>query len=945
MHGLYQDRYAHRDTMTDVIIQHLITEQKVRIKTRDYVKKIAVYKARLAIQLPDRVLIYETSVDDAFDMHYKLREKVVRQLDCNLLVVTSQHLILCMERKLQLFNFKGKKVREWLLEAVIRYIRVVGGPTGREGLLIGLKNGCVYKIFIDNRFPVRLVQHSSPIRCLDLSSSRRRLAVVDESSRVYVYDLSSQAVQFEAANANSVAWNTEMEDMLCYSGGGQLSIKTGSFPLHTQSLQGFVVGFKGSKVFCLHFLTMQTIDVPQSASLYRYLELRDFERAYQVACLGVTEADWRELAVHALQQLQFPIARQAFIRIRDVRYIELLNKLDVQRRNPGADHSRDEAVFVADIAAFQGQFADAARAYLKAGLRRRAIEMFLDLRDWQKAKEAIEQAALDSADAAGDDGFTILDLLKRQANWLLETGDNVGAAELFWASRDFGTSIAVLAQFGLHERLLVKMRELDVKRDRKHLQQIAQHFRRQQQAAALKETLLRLDEFEQVVALLCEQGQWAEARRLIEQQPRAAAGFWLPYADYLASVDQYEQAQDAYRMAGQPLQSMRMLHTLIANALTERRHADCAHFHHLLGMEALKALHEQQPPGEQSWAALFSRHRQLSCVYYAYHLIHRYTEEPFTSLHPDALFQTAQFVLQRTHGVCPPGVSRVNCLYALAKQAKQLGAWKLARSAYSQLLALRMSPAWRAEVEQEALRVRVRPFTDSEELLPVCYRCSTSNPLMPASSAQQADSAQHSDRCINCGHEFMRSFCSFECLPLVRFVLPPGLTDGEAEKLIELDWQPVRPAADRLEVADGAQSLTLTLGGDADAEGAGGDGQADMLSFHEQLLHYEPGEDGRYGDMVADAEALKRMRRAEVFIRRWGSAGGSSSSDPTCPRNEYYISVIPEVKVTMCSACQQFFHEEDYDFYVLQHRHCPFCRTPVPLGNAEAGEENGDTRR
>ena len=74
VHGLYQDRYAHRDTMTDVIIQHLITEQKVRIKTRDYVKKIAVYKARLAIQLPDRVLIYETSMDDPYDMHYKLKE-------------------------------------------------------------------------------------------------------------------------------------------------------------------------------------------------------------------------------------------------------------------------------------------------------------------------------------------------------------------------------------------------------------------------------------------------------------------------------------------------------------------------------------------------------------------------------------------------------------------------------------------------------------------------------------------------------------------------------------------------------------------------------------------------------------------------------------------------------------------------------------------------------
>ena len=38
--------------MTDVIIQHLMTEQKVRIKCRDLVKKIAIYKHRLAVQVP-----------------------------------------------------------------------------------------------------------------------------------------------------------------------------------------------------------------------------------------------------------------------------------------------------------------------------------------------------------------------------------------------------------------------------------------------------------------------------------------------------------------------------------------------------------------------------------------------------------------------------------------------------------------------------------------------------------------------------------------------------------------------------------------------------------------------------------------------------------------------------------------------------------------------------
>eukprot|EP01047_Picozoa_sp_COSAG01_P070906 COSAG01_NODE_10870_length_2065_cov_5.939471_2_plen_106_part_01 len=49
VHGLYRDRYAYREHMTDVIIRHFITEEKVRIRCRDYVKQIAVYKDRLAV--------------------------------------------------------------------------------------------------------------------------------------------------------------------------------------------------------------------------------------------------------------------------------------------------------------------------------------------------------------------------------------------------------------------------------------------------------------------------------------------------------------------------------------------------------------------------------------------------------------------------------------------------------------------------------------------------------------------------------------------------------------------------------------------------------------------------------------------------------------------------------------------------------------------------------
>eukprot|EP00951_Prasinocladus_malaysianus_P050062 scaffold676642_cov38-Prasinocladus_malaysianus.AAC.1 len=77
---------------------------------------------------------------------------------------------------------------------------------------------------------------------------------------------------------------------------------------------------------------MQTIDVPQGASLYRYVERKDFERAYRVACLGVTESDWRLLAMEALEEMNLPIARKAFIRVRDMRYIDLVNAIEAGQK-------------------------------------------------------------------------------------------------------------------------------------------------------------------------------------------------------------------------------------------------------------------------------------------------------------------------------------------------------------------------------------------------------------------------------------------------------------------------------------------------------------------------------------------------------------------------------------------------------------------------------------
>jgi intraflagellar transport protein 122 len=63
------------------------------------VKKVAVYKDRVAIQLSNRVVLYQLEEGAGeLDMQYHSAAKINKKLECNLLVVTSQHIVLCQVR-------------------------------------------------------------------------------------------------------------------------------------------------------------------------------------------------------------------------------------------------------------------------------------------------------------------------------------------------------------------------------------------------------------------------------------------------------------------------------------------------------------------------------------------------------------------------------------------------------------------------------------------------------------------------------------------------------------------------------------------------------------------------------------------------------------------------------------------------------------------------------
>jgi intraflagellar transport protein 122 len=918
VHSIYQEQYVFREMMTDIVIQLLTVERKLRIPCKDYVRKVAVYRDRLAVQLSERIVVYELFYDDQYELKYRVKERINKKLECSLLCVTSANLVLCQDKRLTSYDFLGQKRREWVVDSVIRYIKVVGGLAERESLLVGLKNGTVLKIFVDNSFLMQLVKLNVAIRCLDLSASRTKLAIVDENANCLVYSLKTKELLFQEPNANAVAWNTDHEDILCFSGNGMLSIKTGMLPPYQQKLQGFVVGFKGNKVFCLHYSTMSTVDVPHSHALHRYVERKDFDNAYRIACLGVTEDDWKMLGMHAMTNLQLEVARKAFIRVREVKFVELLNRVELDRRISGGDDS----FLLGDILAFQEKLHDAARCFIKAGLDARAIEMFCDMKMWDDARKVCQS----------DDH--IKDLIRRQARWEEETGDAVEAAKLWLKSGDFNKAIKLMGDEGAVEPLMEVCRTLP-KTDTTSIAQCGAFFREYGAHAYAVEAYERIGDSQSLLQLHVEMGHWSEAFELLERFPKYAGDVYVPYAAWLAMNDRFEEAQDAFRKARRPQEALKMMEQLAGNSVITKRFTDAAFYFYKLAQDvvSLASVADAEQEQEQAPAAVggaapvaavsvaadeaparIAKHDALlrkAELYFVYNLIQKYVTQPFLSAEPQVLFNAARYLLalMAEYPDIPLNISKLDVLFALGRLTTSLDMFRLARQIHEKLQLFVIPTPVLEQIDIATLIMRGRPYQDREDLLPVCYRCGQTNPALSASG----------DKCAQCFHPFVRCFHSFEILPLVEFTVPDEISEAEAERMILGGAGGKRIKAPVTDEWQAEEANVMTFNDELvdaaldNGNSTGGD------PFSKQQMQLDLGGKSKvYAPVLCQPDHLKLLKSDDVFIVK---RPYSALAIPW----RFYRNVVPSVGVTLHD-CGHFYAQEHFEFESLKSGGCPFCR-------------------
>lgn len=227
-----------------------------------------------------------------------------------------------------------------------------------------------------------------------------------------------------------------MDDMLAYTGRDTLYIKTREMPPSQQRLPGYVVGFKGSKIFCLNNTTMNTIDVPQSSTFYRFLEKKDFFMAYKIACIGVTEQDWRALGIESLLSKNFHLARKAFVRIRDLKYIDLCDLCE----HMNSMRTLNEQWLIGEILAYQGKYKESAAHYIKNDLIDKAIDLYTSLKKFTEANDLIRKHGNKKR---GDQVLLDPVILIKQAEYERDSGNWKEASDLFIQAKKYKDAIEI----------------------------------------------------------------------------------------------------------------------------------------------------------------------------------------------------------------------------------------------------------------------------------------------------------------------------------------------------------------------------------------------------------------------------------------------------------------------------------------------------------------------
>jgi intraflagellar transport protein 122 len=283
----------------------------------------------------------------------------------------------------------GDCLRQFKFSSPITDTAICSTFPGSEGNVAGLADDQIVQILVNHRFRHVIVKHDKSTRSIGVSMMRTKIAVIDSTRRCCVYDAIGSQLLFIEEPVDEFVWNQRCDDLIAVSEGECVSVKAYELQRINTKFNSQLVRLSGLIVYALKGSSLAVFDVSLAVSVKGLTRNNDFVRAYELASFGFTEENWNELADAAIRLREHPNAIRAADHARNLKLLNFIDQIPVLAE----DYKFTQYHLLAEVDAWTGNFDSAARVWIRDGNSERAVQMFFDVRQFDKLEQFLSGTA------------------------------------------------------------------------------------------------------------------------------------------------------------------------------------------------------------------------------------------------------------------------------------------------------------------------------------------------------------------------------------------------------------------------------------------------------------------------------------------------------------------------------------------------------------------------
>ena len=574
-------RVARRKDCTDVRVYDFESETSTVIKCNHLVEKISVSDKRLAVGLQSKVACIYSADTDRSNCVYTFTHSIDVKEEYDHLQILSDTLILCFERKIILYDFSGCILNHWEMKAKVNCIRIFCSFPGEESVLVGLENGSVLSISLDNIFPVEIFSQSKSVAHLGISHSLKYIASLDEKGQLNVYDRSKgELCRKVIGPVLSFMFHSEVESLVVYTSEGTVTTLDLVGASHVYQIEREdIYQFSGGQVFFSDVNNWtDSVDIALPYMISQHVEKKRFAAAYELASIGISDSLWRYLGKSALLESQYGIAYRCFRRLREPPQSELLEQR-ITNTSSATISDQEKAKIVASIEVLDRNYKEAADIYVEAGLKKDAKEMYLKLRQFEDAIALID-------DETDDEMHYIL---KKEADWESDKGNWKIASEKYLECNERQKAVEIVGEYKGDNwiRTLIEMANKFEASDVDALALCSMYLLEEGNHEQVKEIYKKVKDYNSLLKLCITNNNWLEVSDICRNhEDKIDSMMMLPYAEWLCMRGEIHDALNFYRKAGcSHDKSKSLLYDLIDRDLLQKNFKSISEYYLMLEKE------------------------------------------------------------------------------------------------------------------------------------------------------------------------------------------------------------------------------------------------------------------------------------------------------------------------------------------------------------------------